>query len=452
MSLSAPTDLPQAPELPAVKPSLPKAAAAAPAVPDAASLGLSPAPVAGPSASPLPPGSVAPLPPPTRPQIKAASAILIDAVSGQVLYGRNVDAPRPMASTTKIMTALLFCEAAPETAIVTASERAAATRESSLHLKKGETLTAHDLLRAMLLRSANDACVAAAEYVAGTEAAFAERMNAKAKELGCLHTHFVNSHGLHDDLHYTTAHDLALIARAAMQEPRIAETVCTQRCRINRSIDHNDVTLRNHSHFLGKFPGADGIKTGYTRPAGHCYVGSATEDGHRLISVVLRSPDYVGETSALMKFGFGRFAPHLLAKAGTPLASVRVENGAADEVQAVPKHDLQYLALKSEGSQAAIQTHFAPLTAPVIAGSPVGTADIVSDGKILSRSPLVAKDTVLANPDSLMTRSGGNFGARFLVLATIFSAGLVCLYYGKRNRNRTRPLAKSARRRRSRLT
>ncbi len=387
-----------------------------------------------------------------------------------------------MASTTKIMTALLFCEAAPETAVITASERAAATRESSLHLKKGETLTAHDLLRAMLLRSANDACVAAAEYVAGTEAAFAERMNAKAKQLGCTHTHFVNSHGLHDDLHYTTAHDLAIIARAAMQEPRIAETVCTRRCRIARSIDKHDVTLRNHSHFLGKFPGADGIKTGYTKPAGHCYVGSASKNGWRLISVVLHSPDYVGETSALMKYGFARFAPHVLAKAGDPVASVHVANGAADEVQAVAKTDLQYLAekplptaplpagLNVAGTNAAtpdaaksdspktddaaytIQTDFAPLTAPVLAGSPIGAAEIVSNGKVISSTPLVAKETVLAAPESLFTRSGGNFRGRFFTLALIFGAGLVCLSYGRRKRKRTSAPAKGARRRRSRLT
>ena len=378
----------------------------------------------------------------------------MDAVSGQVIYSRNVDLSRPMASTTKIMTALLFCEAVPETAMITASERAAATRESSLHLKKGEKLTAHDLLRAMLLRSANDACVAAAEHVAGTEAAFAERMNLKARELGCTHTHFVNSHGLHDDLHYTTAHDLALIARAAMQEPRIAETVCTQRCRIKRSIDHDDVTLRNHSHFLGKFPGADGIKTGYTRPAGHCYVGSATENGWRLISVVLHSPDYVGETSALMKFGFAQFAPHVITKAGTPIASVHVANGTAAETQAVAAQDLQYLAAKSDVSQYTVQTHFAPLTAPVIAGTPIGTADILNNGQVVSSFPLMAKDAVPANPDSLLARSGGNSGAKFLTLALIFGAGLVCLYYGRknRNRNRTYPLAKGARRRRSRLT
>ena len=408
-------------------------------------------------AAPLPPRSVAPLipQPPKPPQIKASSAVLIDAVSGQVLYFRNADVPRPMASTTKIMTALLFCEAVPETAIITASERAAATRESSLHLKKGETLTAHDLLRAMLLRSANDACVAAAEHVAGTEAAFAERMNAKAKELGCLRTHFVNSHGLHDDLHYTTARDLALIARAAMREPRIAETVRTARCRISRSIDHNDVTLRNHSHFLGKFPGADGIKTGYTKPAGHCYVGSASEKNWRLISVVLHSPDYVGETSALMKFGFARFMPHVFAKAGDPVASVKVANGAVGEVQAVPQQDVQYIASKWDNTVYTMQTHFAPLTAPTLAGSPVGMANVVANGQVISSVPLVAKEAVAVDPASLLTGSGGINGAGMRITALIFAAGLVCLYYGKRiqkrNRDRTYPLAKGARRRRSRF-
>ena len=410
-------------------------------------------PVAPLPAVPLPPRAVAPINvyPPIPPPIKASSALLMDAVSGQVLYSRNADIPRPMASTTKIMTALLFCEAVPETAIITASERAAATRESSLHLKKGETLTAHDLLRAMLLRSANDACVAAAEHIAGSEAAFAERMNAKAKELGCQHTHFVNSHGLHDDLHYTTARDLALIARAAMREPRIAETVGTQRCRITRSIDHDDVTLRNHSHFLGKFPGADGIKTGYTKPAGHCYVGSATEKNWRLISVVLHSPDYVGETSALMKFGFARFAPHLLVKANDPVASVKVANGEISEVTAVAAQNLQYVAAKSAVSAYTTQTRIQPLTAPVLAGSPIGTIEVVSNGQVISSVALVAKEAAAINPDSLIIGSGSSLGSRLRIAALIFAAGLVSLYYGKRNRNRTYPPAKGARRRRSRF-
>ena len=452
-------------EKPDAKPGAARLAQAAPTVPTNAPAASPDTPPASLPPAALPPRVVPPvLPPPTPapPQVKAASAILVDAATGQVLYYRNADVPRPMASTTKIMTALLFCEAMPETALVTASENAAKTHESSLHLKKGEVLTAHDLLRAMLMRSANDACVAAAERVAGTETAFADQMNRKAAELGCTHTHFVNSHGLHDDLHYTTARDLALIARAAMLEPRIAEVVGTKRCRISRSLDHDDVTLRNHSHFLGKFPGADGIKTGYTVPAGHCYVGSATHNGWRLISVVLKSPDYVGETSAMMQYGFQNYQNRVLVKAGATLASCKVENGLAQEVSAVAGRDLQYVTRKTANAEpipaAVLQTHFAVLTAPIAAGAAIGTAQIVADGKILSEQPLLAKEAVAALPPTLASRMSGSRRGRFLLGALLFGAGLVSFRYGKRyiqrNRagNRGYPAAKGARRRRSRFT
>ncbi|HLK56427.1 MAG TPA: serine hydrolase, partial [Chthonomonadaceae bacterium] len=201
-------------------------------------------PNAQPTDSPGLPGTVgrAPELPPhlrplTPPVIKAPCAILIDAVSGQVLFEQNADVQRPMASTTKIMTALLFCENVPDTAVITASKYAASIRDSSLHIKEGEKISAHDLLRAILMRSANDGCVAAAEYTSGTEAAFVAKMNERARQLGATHTHFTNPHGLHNPLHYTTARDLALIARAAMEESRICEVVRMQKCRITRSMD-----------------------------------------------------------------------------------------------------------------------------------------------------------------------------------------------------------------------
>ena len=385
------------------------------------------------------------------PVIQSAGAILIDAESGQVLYEKNADAPRPMASTTKIMTALLFCENVADDATVTASPNACKTRESSLHLKPGEKLTAHDLLRAMLLRSANDACVVAAEQVAGTEAAFADRMNARAAQLGATHTHFVNSHGLHDPNHFTSARDLALIARAAMQEPRIAETVGTAHCRITRSIDHNDVTLRNHSHFLGKFPGADGIKTGWTRPAGHCYVGSATYGGWRLISVVLKSPDYVAETRALMKYGFDNFQRSTIARPGDVLTVCHVQNGTPEQVQAVAKRPIQMITRKGETPQVETRPEIPPLNAPIIAGSEIGTLAVFSQGQRVSTSPLVAQSSVLPVPPSLIGSVNRARWEKFGLGAVIFFLGLVSYRYGNRKRNRTAAFTKSPRRRRRRF-
>ena len=275
-------------------------------------------------------------------------------------------------------------------------------------------------------------------------------MNARAAQIGCTHTHFVNPHGLHDDAHYTSARDLAMIARVAMQEPRICEVVATRHSRIARSMDKDDVSLKNHSHFLGKFPGADGIKTGYTKPAGHCYVGSATYGGWRLISVVLKSPDYVGETSALMKYGFHNYEPHVMARPNTPLSTCRVVNGEAESVTAVAKRRVQYVTRRGETLPCTAQASLAPLTAPVVAGSPIGTMQLTLNGMVIQSVPLVAGSTVLANPPSLLSRSEHSRGGHFFFGAVVF-VFVVSLWYGTRNRIRISTPAKSPRRRRRRF-
>ena len=389
--------------------------------------------------------------------LKSGSAILMDAVSGQVLYEKNADQPRPMASTTKIMTALLLCERVPkEDTLITASKFAASTRESSLHLKPGEKVSAHDLLRAILMRSANDACVAAAEHVGGSVAGFADLMNARAQQLGCSHTHFVNPHGLQNKEHYTSARDLALIARQAILEPRIAEVTQLRKCRIKRSMDKFDVTMRNHSHkFLEKYPGADGIKTGWTIPAGHCFVGSATHNGWKLIAVVLKSPDFVQETGALLNYGFGKFEPRSIAKAGDAQQPCPVANGVAPTVPTSAKQALQVVVPKSLDLPApTIQTHVTmrPQTAPVALGAEVGTLEAQLNGKIVCVTPLIATASVpAAVAPALLTKSRAS-GKSLLLFASIFVAVVVSLRYGKgfttttkNARRRWRRLKKSVR-------
>ncbi|HLV81289.1 MAG TPA: D-alanyl-D-alanine carboxypeptidase family protein, partial [Chthonomonadaceae bacterium] len=327
------------------------------------------------------------------PDIHAYGAILMDAASGQVLYENNADKELPMASTTKIMTALLFCEHIKDTDIITASPTACAVHDSSIHLLPGERLSGNDLLHAILMRSANDGCVAAAEHIAGSEAAFVAMMNARAAELGCAHTHFDNSNGLPDPNHYTSARDLALIARAAMQEPRIRAIVRTTAYTIHRSLNWRDVHLKNHSHFLGHFPGADGIKTGWTHDAGHCYVGSATWNGWELISVVLHSPDYVRETEALMKYGFTRFQERVLARAQESLGTCPVRDGMQASVPVVVKTPLQVVTPREETPTIEREIHLNPVTAPVYAGATVGTLDAVEDGKVVGSVPVVAAES-----------------------------------------------------------
>ncbi len=385
------------------------------------------------------------------PPIQAYGAILIDAVSGQVLYEHNADLPRPMASTTKIMTALLFCEHVPDNGIVTASKTASETRESSVHLKPGERLSAHDLLRAMLMRSANDACVAAAEHVAGTEQNFAMEMNTRAAELGAAHTHFTNSHGLHNPLHYTTARDLALIARAAMQNPRIEEVVRTQRCRIDRSIDKDDRTLRNHSHFLGHFPGADGIKTGYTIPAGHCYVGSATWGKWRLISVVLHSPNYVQETASLMNYGFHHFEQHPVVSPGDNVGDCPVKDGVQPTVPVTVKNPLDIVSRAGENPAIEKKLLWKNLTAPVKAGEEVGSFVARVNGKNVCFTALIATAPVAQTKVSQLlkrTESSGWFGITLSIIAVC----LVSLGYATRTEFQSTSFAKSARSCWSRIT
>jgi D-alanyl-D-alanine carboxypeptidase (penicillin-binding protein 5/6) len=318
-----------------------------------------------------------------------------------------------------------------------------------MHLKLGEKISAHDMLCAILMRSANDGCVAAAEHIAGSEAAFVAMMNTRARQLGALHTHFMNPHGLHAPLHYTTARDLVLIARAAMCEPRFRDVVRTQHCRIARSVDHDDVTLRNHSHFLGHFPGADGIKTGWTVPAGHCYVGSATQNNWRLISVVLKSPDYVEETSALMKYGFANFEAHSIARAGETAGLCQVKAGVRATVLCAVQNAVQYVTRKGDLTQAERRVQLTTATAPVPVGAPVGVLQAYVGGRLAASSPVVTMEAVAALPIQMQIGKTGPWKG---VLSTILATSLVSLLYGTRYRSRFAALAKSARRRRRRLT
>ena len=369
------------------------------------------------------------------PDVSAASAILVDAVSGQVLYAQSADTPRPMASTTKIMTALLFCERVPDDAIVTASKYASETRESSLHLKPNEKLTAHDLLRAILMRSANDGCVAAAEHVAGSETAFVALMNARAAQLGAAHTHFTNPHGLHNKNHYTTARDLATIARTAIREPRINEVVKMEHTYIARSMDKFDVGMRNHSHFLGHFPGADGIKTGYTVPAGHCYVGSATQNDWRLITVVLKSKDYVKDTAALMQWGFENFEPRPLVKAGQTVGTCDIRDGSVGSVSVLAQRPVQVVLKKGAGASITQRVTLSPLKAPVDAGAAVGEIEEAMNGKVVSVSPLIAASTVPVMPlpvPLLGTRGSSRPLVVAAAVALILALYKVCFSYGNK--------------------
>lgn len=236
--------------------------------------------------------------------VLAKSAILIEADTGAVLYAKAAEQKRFPASTTKIMTAMLVLEQCRPEEMVIAPQDITKIKESSAHLKPGEKMSVRQTLFAILLRSANDASVAAAIHVDGTVQAFAARMTQKAKELGCLGTNFTSPNGLHDPNHFTTAEDLAIISRAAMKNPAFRQIVATAKHELTRSVNQRDRALVSRNKLLGVVEGLDGIKTGYTKPAGHCFVGSAVRNGMRLISVVLSSEDWEGDTQALLDWGY----------------------------------------------------------------------------------------------------------------------------------------------------
>ncbi len=240
-----------------------------------------------------------------KPNIQAASAIAIDAQTGAVLFAKSPDNPLPPASTTKIVTGLLLAKHPKPNDPVPISLTASQTPGSHVGLQTGQAVKAHNLLNAVLLVSANDASTAAAEFLDGSVPAFVERMNAEAQAANAPNTHFQNPHGLQDLQHLSTARDLANLARAAMQNPEFAAAVAQPSAQFPRP-NAPAQTLVNTNTLLGSYPGMDGIKTGWTPEAGYCFVGSATRNGRRIITVVLNSPNWQSETRALLDYGFAQ--------------------------------------------------------------------------------------------------------------------------------------------------
>jgi len=248
--------------------------------------------------------------------ISAKSAILIDSDSGRVLYEHNAYEKLPMASTTKIMTGLLACESGKLNDAVKVSAFASGTEGSSLWLKIGEKLTLENLTYGLMLKSGNDAAVAIAEYLGGSVDAFALLMNKRAREIGAVNTNFVNPHGLDAEGHYTTAYDLALIAREAMKNKKFSEIVSTKTYSIPMQGEKWDRALKNHNKLLWNYDGCNGVKTGFTKKCGRCLVSSAERGGRELICVTLNAPDDWKDHTYLLDYGFDNFETEVVAKKG----------------------------------------------------------------------------------------------------------------------------------------
>ena len=337
-----------------------------------------------------------------EPEVKAKSAILMDAATGTILYEYAPHEPLAPASVTKVMTMLLIMEAIDGGQIgwddtVTASEAAAAKGGSQVYLKVGETMTVADMVKSIAVSSANDCACAMAEHLAGSEAAFVEKMNARAAELGMNDTHFVNCTGLDDGAdaksHKTSAHDIAVMSRELLSNhPDIKQytTIWMD------TIREGAFGLSNTNKMVRYYPGCTGLKTGFTSAAGYCLSASALRDDMELIAVVMgskTSQDRFAACKGLLDYGFANYA--LYSPAMQEGASVPVTLGRADSVAAVPREDPRLLVEKSKIATIDVEIQLEESAkAPVAAGQQLGMMTVRAGEEILAQVPLVAEGGV----------------------------------------------------------
>lgn len=339
----------------------------------------------------------APTPSQPAPRVSADAYVLMDLASGRVLAAKNAHERRAPASTTKIMTAILAIEIGRPDDVVTVSPAAAATPGSSAYLRPGDRYRLGDLLLALLLRSGNDAAVAIAQHLAGSVAAFAGLMNDEARLLGLRDTRFQNPHGLTAPGHFTSAYDLALMARYAMGFPEFRAAVAESEAEIS-GLDAGGREIRRrirNTNRLLAYGWVTGVKTGTTAAAGDCLVASGSREGEALVAVVLHSDDRWSDALALLDWGFREFAGLTLARMGEPVAQVAVEGGARADVTVVPAADLKVALRRLEAPHLRLALELpARVPAPVRAGAPIGRLVAWAGSERLGQVPLVAGETV----------------------------------------------------------
>ena len=325
--------------------------------------------------------------------LSAQKAILMDATTGRILYEQNADSQSLIASTTKIMTALVVCEQCNVLDRMRIPKEAVGIEGSSMYLQEGEVLTIQELLYGLMLHSGNDAAVALAIYCGGTVEGFAQLMNDKARQLGMNNTHFENPNGLDAPGHYSTARDLAILASYAMNNPIFSKTVSTKNITIGQRY------LHNHNKLLWQFEGADGVKTGYTRAAGRILVSSALRDGRRLVAVTINAPDDWNDHRALLQQGLSGFAHCSIVQAGQIVGHAEIAGGTCGSVELLAADSFDYALAPNEKVSIAVPG-IGFVYAPVTAGAEAGFAHICVDGKSVGKVPLIYGRTIEKTQDT----------------------------------------------------
>ena len=346
-------------------------------------------------------GAVAQPAAPQAPSVIGKAWLVIDVTSGQVLAAERADERFEPASLTKLMTAYLVFAALKEaklTAVqsVPVSEKAWRAPGSRMFIEMNRPVTVDELIRGMVVQSGNDACVALAEAVAGSEEAFAQRMNREAQRLGMKSSRFVNASGLPDAQHYSTARDLAALAIALIRDfPELYAQYYSM-----REYRYNNITQMNRNRLLWLDPGVDGVKTGYTEAAGYCLIASSRRGPRRMLSVLLGSTSEATraqESQKLLNWGYLMFDSVKLYEKTQTVRAIEVYKGAAGEVKAGVASDLYVTVPKGSAEKLKVELQSQqPLSAPIAAGQRLGTLRVAFDGKPVSEVPLIALEAVPA--------------------------------------------------------
>ncbi len=327
-----------------------------------------------------------------EPDISAQSAVLIDAQSKRILASYNPYIKLPMASTTKIMTALIALERGKLTEEIKIDRNAVGIEGSSIYLEEGEIITLEDLLYGLMLRSGNDSAMAIANYIGKDIEDFIKLMNYMAKKIGAENTNFMNPHGLHDDNHYSTAYDLALITAKAMELEKFSEIVSSKTWKADRN--KNNI-FYNKNKTLWEYEGGDGVKTGYTTRAGRCLVTSATRNGTKLIAVALNDGNWFNDCYKLMDYGFENFTTYVICEKEQFFKKIPINNGKKDFVSAISQDTFIYPLKEEELDRVKINLNLPKaIEAPIAKGEIIGDITIYLDGQIIHMGKVISKEKV----------------------------------------------------------
>lgn len=314
------------------------------------------------------------------PEVHAISAVLMTD-DGEILYEREADRMLPIASTTKLMTALVVIENCDMNESVEILPEYCGVEGSSMYLRAGDRYTVRELLTGLLLVSGNDAALALAGHCSGDAASFAELMNRRAKELGMLNSHFMNPHGLNEAGHYSTARDLALLMREAMRNEEFSKLIAVQKAVVG------DQTLYNHNKLLYRYEGCTGGKTGYTEIAGRCLVSCAERENMRLVCVTLNDPDDWNDHAKLYDWGFSQFMTLFLNEENTRY-DIPLLGGIVSSAVAVPAEEIKLLVPRDSETQIEPKLPFY-VFAPVSAGAEAGLLRVRSGDRMIAEIPLI---------------------------------------------------------------